>query len=340
MRFKYYMAFVVIFCAVLGIYAYTLELGNFTLTLPNNRNLDLPVTLWLIIIVLIFCLCSSLLFASSWANTLIQSYRTRNDFNHLFSQINEQALNKPIESRVYKNADISKLSKILARFYLKPRLDSKECFEPKIDKLFENYKDVMNGKNVDLRAYNLSKENKFFIQNLKNKIQSDNKFAFNALSENNPQEIKDFALIQILSNGSAKDLERLFSLQITYNASMKPSLIQAFVAHSDVFDAQKLSDICKQMHFCAQDYVELAQQSQNILQPDAWYKLFESLANNDEHAENALFYVMFELEMIEKAKERRALHGKDEYRLIDAYLDLKESGKYYPLDIFFNQCNI
>lgn len=340
MRFKYYMAFVVVFCVILGIYAYTLELGNFTLTLPNGREINLPVTLWLILLVLVFCLCTSVLFASSWATSLIQAYHTRNDFNHLFSQINEQALNKPIESRVYKNPDISKLSKILTRFYLKPRLDSNECFEPKIDRLFENYKDVMNGKSVDLRTYNLSKDNKFSIQNLKNKIQSEIKFAFNTLSENQPQEIRDFAVMQILTNGSPKDLERLFELQIAYNASMKEPLIHAFIAHKDIFSTEKLSSICKQMHFNAQDYIQLAKQSQSIFEPDMWYKLLESLANNDEHAENALFYVMFELEMIDKARERRALHGKDEYRLIDAYLDLKDAGKHYPLDIFFNQCNI
>ncbi|WP_394997130.1 hypothetical protein [uncultured Helicobacter sp.] len=340
MRFKYYMAFVVVFCVVLGIYAYTLELGNFALTLPTGRELDLPVSLWLIILILVFCLCSSILFASSWASSLMRSYRTRNDFSHLFSQINEQALNKPIESRVYKNPDISKLSKILARFYLKPRLDSNECFEPKIDKLFENYKDVMSGKSVDLRAYNLSKDNKFSIQNLKNKIQSDSKCAFNALSDTQPQEIRDFAVVQILTHGSSKDIERLLSSQVGYNASMKPSLIHAFIANHELFSPETLSRISQQMSFNAQDYVQLAQQSKDILEPHAWYKLLESLANADEHAENALFYVMFELEMIDKVRERRALHGKDEYRLIDAYLDLKDSGKHYPLDIFFNQCNI
>ena len=340
MRFKYYMAFVVVFCVVLGIYAYTLELGNFALTLPTGRELDLPVSLWLIILILVFCLCSSILFASSWASSLMRSYRTRNDFSHLFSQINEQALNKPIESRVYKNPDISKLSKILARFYLKPRLDSNECFEPKIDKLFENYKDVMSGKSVDLRAYNLSKDNKFSIQNLKNKIQSDSKCAFNALSDTQPQEIRDFAVVQILTHGSSKDIERLLSSQVGYNASMKPSLIHAFIANHELFSPETLSRISQQMSFNAQDYVQLAQQSKDILEPHAWYKLLESLANADEHAENALFYVMFELEMIDKVRERRALHGKDEYRLIDAYLDLKDSSKHYPLDIFFNQCNI
>ena len=203
----------------------------------------------------------------------MRSYRTRNDFSHLFSQINEQALNKPIESRVYKNPDISKLSKILARFYLKPRLDSNECFEPKIDKLFENYKDVMSGKSVDLRAYALSKDNKFSIQNLKNKIQSDSKFAFNALSESEPQEIRDFAVVQILTHGSSKDIERLLSSQVGYNASMKPSLIHAFIANHELFSPETLSRISQQMSFNAQDYVQLAQQSKDILEPHAWYKL-------------------------------------------------------------------
>lgn len=49
------------------------------------------------------------------------------------------------------------------------------------------------------------------------------------------------------------------------------------------------------------------------------------------------FYVLFELEMIDKAKERHRSHSKGEYKFIDAYLDLRSLNKNYPFDIFILQ---
>ena len=51
----------------------------------------------------------------------------------------------------------------------------------------------------------------------------------------------------------------------------------------------------------------------------------------------AFFYVLFELEMIDKAKERHRSHSKGEYKFIDAYLDLRSLNKNYPFDIFILQ---
>lgn len=339
MKFKYYMAFSAIFCFLLGIYAYSLDLGSYSFIVPHFHNeITLPIALWLILLIFIFFICTLVLFGASFALELVRSYQTKSDFDKLLLQINSQALNKPIENKVYKNANIASISKILERFYLKPRLDSKECFEPKIDKLFEDYKNVMSGKNVDLKAYNLDKENKFSIQNNKNKIEKDKKFAFSMLTKAEPKELRDFAIKEILKFGDKKELEKLFSYEITLEPCMKESLIESFMREKDAFSTDFLAKSLQQVGFTQSDYLNLAKSAKKILEPDSWYKLFENLANNDEKAEIALFYVMLELEMIDKVREHRALHGKDELRFIDAYLDLRDTSKRrYGLDIFFNQ---
>lgn len=344
MSFRYYALFAFVFCMVIGSYLYLLDLGIYAPKVPftNYELSPMPVAVWILALIVLFFICTLVLFGLSWGKEFVRSYNTQRDFSNLLSQINEQALNKSIESRVYKNAEISKLSKILARFYLKPRLDSNECFELKIDKLFEDYKNVMNGKNVNLKSYNLAKDNKFSIQNNKNKIQNDVKFAFNTLDKGEPEELRDYALTQILKNGDKKDLERLLSLDVAYEPQnshikeLKDSLIQAFVRENEAFSIEFLVKTLKKLGFSQSDYLNFAKAAKSVLSPDIWYQTVKNFADNDENAEISLFYVMFELEMIEQAKERRALHGKDEFRLIDAYLDLRKSGKRFPLDIFLN----
>ena len=109
MKLKYYVIFSFVFMLVIGLYVYSLESYNYTYEIPED-------------------------------------FQRKNDYDKLLSQINEQSLNQDIKPRVYKRKAFSNLSKILQRFYLKPRLDSTESFNRKIDTLFENYKDVMSGK--------------------------------------------------------------------------------------------------------------------------------------------------------------------------------------------------
>ena len=47
----------------------------------------------------------------------------------------------------------------------------------------------------------------------------------------------------------------------------------------------------------------IAQKTKECYEPSSWVRLFESLANKDENAELAYFYVLLELEMIDEAKK-------------------------------------
>ena len=272
----------------------------------------------------------------AWAKEMLEDYHRKNDYDKLLTQINEQALNQPIKDRVYKRKAFGDLSKILQRFYLKPRLDSMESFNRKIDSLFETYKDVMSGKVVDLKKYHLSKDNKFNLQNLKNKIKANYKNGFNLLDEDYPNELQSYAILEILKNGDSKDLNKLVAQlpNLTLDKALVQELLQVYLKYPNTIETKHLSESFKNVGCEAFEYIQYAKESKGILSPDEWIRFFEECADNDEKAEMALFYVLFELEMIDKAKERHKSHAKGEYTAIDAYLDLKASGKNYPFDIF------
>nr|WP_317403445.1 hypothetical protein [uncultured Helicobacter sp.] len=337
MKLKYYVVFSFVFMFIMGLYVYSLESQSYTYSLPfSTAQLTLPVAVWILGIVLVFFIMTLIFFASAWAKEMLEDYHRKNDYDKLLTQINEQALNQSIKDRVYKRKAFGDLSKILQRFYLKPRLDSMESFNRKIDSLFETYKDVMSGKVVDLKKYHLSKDNKFNLQNLKNKIKANYKNGFNLLDEDYPNELQSYAILEILKNGDSKDLNKLVAQlpNLTLDKALVQELLQVYLKYPNTIETKHLSESFKNVGCEAFEYIQYAKESKGILSPDEWIRFFEECADNDEKAEMALFYVLFELEMIDKAKERHKSHAKGEYTAIDAYLDLKASGKNYPFDIF------
>lgn len=341
MKLKYYVLFACVFMFVGGLYLYSLDSQSFTYTLPfSSTNITLPVAAWIMGVVGLFFVATLVFFASAWAKDMLDSYHNRNDYDKLLAQINEQALNQAVKDRVYKCKRFSDLSKILQRFYLKPRLDSMESFNRKIDTLFEIYKDVMSGKVVELKGYRLSRENKFSIQNLKNKINANYKTGFTLLGESYPLELKRHAACEILKNGESKEIEKLLHILSEQSELLdKPlahTLFNIYLKNPAHIETSAMIKVMAQVNFEPMEYIFCAKQSKGALSPDEWIHFYEKCADSDERAELAYFYVLFELEMIDRARERHRLHAKGEYKIIDAYLDLKSSGKNYPFDIFLS----
>ena len=100
------------------------------------------------------------------------------------------------------------------------------------------------------------------------------------------------------------------------------------------FSDEEVAKLCAEVGYNKEDYLALAQKTKECYEPSSWVRLFEFLANKDENAELAYFYVLLELEMIDEAKERLNSHPQNELLKIRAYLDLKNLGKNYPLELF------
>lgn len=337
MKLKYYVLFAFIFMFFGGLYLYSLNDSEYTYAVPfSETSITLPVALWIVGVVGLFFVATLICFVCMWVKDMLEEYCRKNDYDKLLGQINEQALNQEIKSRIFKCKSFSDLSKILQRFSLEPKLDSMPSFNKKIDALFESYKDVMSGKTVELKSYHLSADNKFSIQNLKNKITANAKFALQVLNENHPDELKTYAIFEILKSNDQKNLERLLQYlpQLPLHKEMIQEMFRIYLKYPKALDKKELFKVFGGLGFVARDYIDFARESKGLLNPDEWISFFEEWADFDESVELAFFYVLFELEMIDKAKERHKTHIKGEYRILDAYFDLKQSGKNYPFDIF------
>ncbi|PAF43407.1 hypothetical protein [Helicobacter sp. 11S03491-1] len=341
MRFKYYIIFAILFIIAVAAYIYSIDTGSYTLSTPHqSQSLNLPIAVWVAIIILIFFVLSLIFFLGEWIRGMLIEYRNNRDFEKIIHQIFEQSTTKAFTKEVYKNHHLNLLSKILARFYLQANLDSPPSSYAKIDKLFDIYNQINQGNGQDIKKYNLSEDNEFFIKNTYNKIQKDLKFALEVLKENFNIDLKKYAFIQIAQRGGDKEIQK--ALRLSEGFLDREMLKELFIAYSQnraTFTHADIAQMCKNVHYDENNYLRLAKESKPFLSPDAWLKLFEFIADGDENAEKSYLYVLLDLEIPDSVVERLSTHSKNEFLIVNAYLDLKKIGKNYPIDIFFGISN-
>ena len=171
-------------------------------------------------------------------------------------------------------------------------------------------------------------------QNILNQIHSDEKFATEVLKKSSyDEESKRKAFKKLLNCGETKTIKQFIG-EIKFNKDLANEMLGMCYANKINFSNDEIAKLCTEVKYSKEDYLHLAQKLKECYEPAAWVSLFENLVNQDELAEIAYFYVLLELEMIDEAKERLNTYPQNELLKVRAYLDLKDSGKKYPLELF------
>ncbi len=95
---------------------------------------------------------------------------------------------------------------------------------------------------------------------------------------------------------------------------------------------EEIIKITKTLNYSNEEYLTLAKLYKEALSPDKFLELFEAIFDQNEEATEAYFYVLCELEMIDKVRELLTGYNEDELIAFRALLDLKDAGKHYTLD--------
>lgn len=323
MKLKYYIVFSIVFLATVFLIVYGITQENYDIGL----GFPLPVALWICLIIGVFFIYSVIFLFISWVRLFIEKSTDNRDFDTLIKQI----ITKNYSSKI-KNQNLAKLSKILQRYDLKPNLCSQESGYTKIDKIFFLLVNVQNGEVEDIKKYGFAE---FDALNDKNYILKSNKNALEILKDSSKTtEIKRFALNAICDSKKDKDMQKALDLaKDCLDKTLIYKIIETYDGTDAGLDSMQISEYCKVADFKPIDYVKLAKMLQSKLEPDKWVRFFADLASLDSHAQKAHLFTLLELEMVDKALDEIKRDDK-EFLQIKAYIDLKRSGKNYPLDIF------
>jgi hypothetical protein len=198
---------------------------------------------------------------------------------------------------------------------------------------------IKHGEVVDLSKYKLDKSNPYAVQNGINMLKHEPERAEEVLRR---VPYYDKAVIHeairiFVEKASDQELERylefvdidvLMHLLDTYEGRdeknrISLATIEKIIAHVE-------PDAC--------DYMILSRRLVKYYTPHELLAFFEKLVGRDEKAFKAYVFTLLEFEMLDRANEllQDTQHG--EYLEFKAYLDLRKSGKHYPIDLLLEQC--
>lgn len=335
MYLKRYSVAAFFFMLVVGWYVYAfVNAGQTSLDLFGIQLPALPIALLVVVPIFVFFIATigHMSFYSLKGYFKLRAYRK--DYEKLLVTFQDRLLGKESNTS-YKTPRYKLLGKLLENVSIYPSKEDIYIENEKLASIFKVYKDVKAGSVVDLKAYNLEKENALFEQNITNRYNEnpeDYEWVL-AASSKYPQALAQKAYLQLCQEGTAQ-------LILKHNALMHKEALFALITRVNQAEKsfkithENILNFIKEMNFDESEYVELSKAFKNDINPDERLKLIETLKENDDKATAAYLYTLFDLEMVSTAEEFLENTEKGEYERFKAFVDLKHANHHYNIELF------
>ncbi len=262
----------------------------------------------------------------------LRSYQK--DYTMLVDMIMDELLNRDHHYN-FKTEPYKLLAKVLENTSM--TVDDKiELTEnEKVNTILKVLSEVKTGKVVDLKKYNLKRENPIVIQNQKNRMLSMDLSPEDILSKSDKytKDILEKAYVNFVAIAPMYAIEK-------YQEHMTKDALYIILArvNSEENTLEVSNDsliaLMNRLTLCRSDYLSISKELSIHMIPEQRMRLFETLAEQDEEAQEAYLYTLFDLEMIDTAKEFLESIGAEDAMKFRAYLALKECGHTFSINLF------
>lgn len=332
MGFKKYLVFsIILIIAVFG-YVYSLELGNYNVTILGY-SLDLPIAAWVVVPISLLALATYL---HIFFYAIIDFFKKRalsKDHETMIDVIKSNLLEKSATSR-FRTKDFKNLYSILTQFKLNisdSRFTSKD---EELNKIVVGIQDIKDGKHVNDKTLKINETTKLANLNMLNKVNEQIDFALEVLKkpENYAANVVRQSFENVLKDKSMTTVKKVYK-NIKLDKDLASKLFEKDAENNEFgLSHEEIIKIVKDLDYKKDDFLALAKNYETILQPDQVIALFEKLSSQIDEATFAYLHVLCEFEMIDKVREIVSSTPDTEFTAFKALLDLKEAGKHYNLE--------
>ena len=332
MGFKKYIVFSVLFIGAIYGYTFSLELGDFKVTILDI-SLLLPIAVWIIVplVILFIATIGHILFYG-----LINVFKQRainKDKETMITLIKSNLLEKNPPKR-FKTKAFKELSAVVSQLKLNVKSDTFTSSDSDLNSLIANIQDIKAGKHVVAKSLKLNEMSELANQNLINKVNEQPDFSVDVLKkvENYAPNVVRQSFINVINEKSMTTIKKLYK-NVKLDKDLARRLFEKDAANNEFgFSSEEISKIVKDLQYTTEDYLALARNYESILQPDQIIALFEKLSEEIDASTPAYLHVLFEYEMIDKVREIVDATPEGEFTSFKALLDLKDAGKHYDLE--------
>lgn len=332
MRIKQFFGYAVIYILVIGIFvfiensdSYTLSFLGFSKELPFVAWFLMPLLLFTIFTLLHLCFVGFLIYRDKKA--------IQND-EKTFTQMLQEALfgldnDKAFKTKIFKDA--AEVVKFLSK--------SDEISQPNNEQLrdaIKTLKAVEAGKFEDLKRFKLPKTNKIWLQNEENRLNSEPKFAYEILNkrQNFSDDLINKAYKSIIKNAPFLDIKK-YGIPTQNDDIMM--IIDRYLS-DDKFEISRedFYEIIKNSSFSDSEYIKLFRMLKNKFSPDILLQMFERLKNDNADANDAYWYGLYELGMIDELRNQLHYNDGKNNEKFEILLFLRDNNKSVPASLLFS----
>ncbi len=335
MGLKKYILFSIIFIVAVGAYVYSFNGGMFTLSF-FGVPVSLYIAVW-IILPAILIMIASILHMLFYNVKGYFSYRNlQKDYKNYIQYSKARILGFDGNAE-FKTTWFKLPVKMLKHFQFDATKDPNDIEDEEVKNTILDLKTIENGGFANLKKYKLSKDNYFMKKNILNKLANDKKYSEEVLKNCSDKESevckKAFEVYASFAN-----YENIKKQGYKITKEIFEKLLDRIIDKDDLFkmDNDKIFELIKEFEYTKREFLQLAKRLKKVLNPEATISLFEKLSNENELAMQAYLYILFEYQMIDKAREILENVGKNECEKFKYFLFLRDAGKNFDIDVFFD----
>ncbi len=305
---------------------YTVEILGIPVTLP--------IAVWAVLPMFLMFLASFFHMAYYSFINYMKLKRYKKDYDSLVKSFAQALLREP-KTQQYRTQEAKNLGHITDKSHLVPQSFRIDIKDERLKKPLEYVKDIQNGIYVEIEGFQLSPQNPLLVKNLENRLKKEPTFSGVILKNCHeyPKELCQKALEVYMDFSDISKIKEYASV-FTFESLLK--LIDKAAEKRESLHYQDLLYILQEskMRLGQREYIELAQRIKEVMAPDDRLRFFELLKEKDERSEAGYLYTLLDLEMVDKAREFLETTNEEEFQNFKAYLDLKDCGKNYSLELF------
>jgi len=324
MRITLYTVAALTLIVIMGAFAHYINPASYATNL-FGMHLDFLVAIWVVIPMMILLVASVAHMMFYGLKNHFKLRRWVKDTDTLKDALYWSILKEPQRHR-YLKTQMKDGAKILDGCHIEVNC-SAEGLDNRFVGAMEIVKDIKNGNYVEIKDRKiknaLSKTNPLMIQNEINRLKISNEFVESVLraKESYDKSIVDNALDIYFAKATFEEALKYISMLSKTN--LYKMLDRIDEGEKIGLTQEIIEKYVKQMDFECEDYMRLAKTTTKKFAPNVNIALFDALRKQNEQAENAYIYLLFEYEKLEDAHEFLEEQNEDEFIKYRAMLELK-----------------
>ncbi len=333
MRLKKYIFFSFLLMLIVGGLVYWWNDATYTMEILGIP-VTLPIAVWVVLPMFLMFVASFFHMAYYSFINFMKLKRYKKDYNTLVSSVANGLMREPKPNQ-YKTQEAKNIGHVSDKCEMIPkdfRIDTKD---ERLKRVLEYVKDIQNGIYVEIEGFTLSSKNPLLVKNLQNRLKEEPTFSGVVLKkcDEYPRQLCEIALEKYME---FSDISKIKEYAKIFSYKTLTALIQKMAEKEEMLHYPDILYIIQEskMKLDEKGYIDLAKRVKNVMAPDERLKFFELLKEYDEKSEAGYVYTLLDLEMVDKAREFLETTNEGELEVFKAYLDLKDCGKNYRLELF------